>query len=149
MIFLILLSPRPGSLPSGVPTSYPHAAPAPRPSRSTSPSIQGENSCLLLLQIAPRSHNSHYSWLVKFTLGIHANICLLQPHPGTFILLSITSPHHKICIRKCFDWCFLFYFLYLGYMILYSSFTTLPYTFCIPAFFPDIKHKRLGPHFSF
>ena len=77
----MLLSPRPGSHPSGVPMSCPHASPPPPPSRSTSSSIQGEDSCLLLIQVAPHSHNTHHSWLVNFTLGIRANICLLQPHP--------------------------------------------------------------------
>ena len=67
----------------------PSCCPLPSPSlcRSTSPSIQGEDSCLLFIQISPHSHNSHYSWLVKLTFGIKVNICLLQPHPGTLIHL--------------------------------------------------------------
>ena len=86
LIFLILLLPlKPGTSPSELHMSCSHAAP-PSPSGLSSSSIQREDTCLYLIQISPHSHNSHYSWLMKFTLGI------LPPSASPWLLCSPVLP---------------------------------------------------------
>ena len=80
------MAPCPTTPPSAKPPPGSATAPPP-PSGTSSSSSRGADTCLLLIHITPYCYYSHNPWLVELTLGIHADIKITEPNPGSFVHL--------------------------------------------------------------